>query len=63
MARTAQFLTINFVRCYISISTVLLHTAMYLHLVKKFPLLYLFSSNCIWPTPSYPNLMKIYIFW
>jgi len=47
MARTAPFLTINFVRCYISISTVLLYTAMYLHLIKKFPLLYLFSSKCI----------------
>jgi len=40
MARTAPFLTKNFARCYISISTILLlYTAMCLHLVKKFPLL------------------------
>jgi hypothetical protein len=45
MTCTAPFLKTNFITCYISISTVLLYTAMYLHLVKKFPLLYLVSSN------------------
>jgi len=51
----------NFVRCYISISTVLLYTAMYLHLVKKFPLLYLVSSNSI-PDPHLHILIFILIF-
>jgi len=55
MARTAPFMIKNFARCYISISTVLLlYTAMCLHLVKEFPLLYQFSSNCTWPKPSHP---------
>ena len=44
---TTPFLTTNFVRCYIRMSALLLYTAMYFHLVKKFLLLYLFSSNCI----------------
>ena len=47
IACTAPLLTKFSVSCYISISTVLLYTAMYLHFIKKFPLLYLFSSNCI----------------
>ena len=53
MACTGPFLKTNFVTCYISISTILLYTAMYLHFVKKFPLLYLVSSNCTWPTLSH----------
>ena len=47
MVCTAPLLTINFVRCYISISTVLVYNATYLHFIKKFPLLYLLSPNCI----------------